>query len=228
MAGCLAHSSMLHHRLVEIIGREAQTNLRAGDAGFVRPNDVRGHEDDRFCLLLIMEGAGEQLAEPGNVAQERNFLFALGVLGFNEATEDDRVAVADADDGGSLLGVQVRRGGRRLKCSSRNSNRPCNWPTFSVTTPTPCAGRCGRPCSSICCCVSGPASANGDTASPGSLPWCVRPCGKNSTGAACSNAMGQPVAAAASSARHSRLICRVRDNPMGQPIRISSIKSPNP
>jgi len=76
----------------------------------------------------------------------------------------------------------------------------------------------------IFCCASGPASANGATASPGSLPWSVRPCGKNWPGPACSNAMGQPAAAAAFSARHNKPICRVTDNPMGQPSFIDSKK----
>ena len=49
-----------------------------------------------------------------------------------------------------LTGAGQRR--RPLRCrwqsrpSSSKSSRPCNWPTSSATTPTPCAGRSGRPC----------------------------------------------------------------------------------
>src|ERR1035438_2962104 len=45
-----------------------------GDLGaaFKVPHDMRGDEDDEFLLQLGVEGAGEELAQEGDVAQERD------------------------------------------------------------------------------------------------------------------------------------------------------------
>ncbi len=82
------------------------------------------------------------------------------------------------------------------KSSSRNSNRPCNWPTSSATTPTPCAGRSGRRCWSMCCCASGLPEPMGPQLHPALCPGPFGPVAKMGC-ASLLDAMGQPTAAAA-------------------------------